>query len=640
MSAIWGTIDLLNNRIKDEIADLMEKPYHKYKIDNYRRYIEKDAVIGYGGQHFTKEAEKEVLPIESLDGQQLFVTDAVLDNREELFKLMQIPKAEYDEVPDGMLMYQVFVKYGRDSLNLFRGTYSFVYYDRLKEEVWLVADITASRCLYYRYQEGRLLFSTLLGPILQVVGDKKQWNFRHLSDYLALDSLSQYTEAEETPYEGIYKLSPGQAVIISKDSVTKLEYWKPDFHTSHLVKCDDEIKNEFITLFDQCVADVMRSSGKTGISLSSGLDSTSVACFAGPKLKEKGETLYAYTSIPERDYISSEPPRYNPNEQSLVERTKEFLGNLHTTYLELNGENGFDAADEYLKMYELPYKSLQNVKWLHEIAVSAARDGCRLLLNGQFGNATISFGDYTIHFYSLLRSGNIKELIKEVSAFHKLNQVGRKQIYLTLLRICLLNVFHKQTSGEAMFATVYDNPLLIHRYNTEKRFRKSHFNQASQPLMTFKRIRPFTINNNSLVQIGEFETHRSLITGVLLRDPTRDKRLIEFCLKLPMNQFVYRGIERRLVKEYLKDYLPKEIIQARQKGIQSADLIHRLAKNWERIYIECDKLLQEEIAEQILDVKKLKKKLDILQTKLLESDRAEINKLLYSILIVKYVRIN
>jgi asparagine synthase (glutamine-hydrolysing) len=637
MSAIWGTIDLYHNQIKDEIADLMEKPYHNYKIDSYRRFLEKDFVIGYGGQYFTKEAEKEVLPIESFGGQQLFVADAVLDNREELFRLMQIPEEEYVDVPDGMLMYQIFAKYGKESLSLFLGTYSFVYYDRLKEEVWLVADITASRCLYYKYEEGRLIFSTLLDPILQVVGDKKQWNFRFLSDYLALDNLSQYTESEETPYEGIYKLSPGQAVIVSKDGVTKLEYWKPNFNTSHLKKCDDEYKNEFITLFNQCVTSVMRSSGKTGISLSSGLDSTSVACFAGPKLKEKGEVLYAYTSIPEKDYKFYEDPRYNPNEQRLVEKTKEFLGNLHTTYLELNGENGFDAANEYMKMYELPYKSLQNVKWLHEIAVTAAEDGCRVLLNGQFGNATISFGEYTIHLYSLLRSGNMIELYKEVNALHKLYKVGRKQTCQTLLRICFLNVFHKQTSGEAMFASVYINPLLIHRYNTEKRFRKSHLNLAGQAFMTFNKIRPFTINKNSLVQMGEFETHRSLITGVLLRDPTRDKRLIEFCLKLPMNQFVYRGNDRRLVKEYLKNYLPREIIHNRQKGMQSADFIHRLSKNWEQIYKECNQLLQEEIAEQLLDVAKLKKELASVHKNLPDSDRSEINKLLYSMLVVKYV---
>lgn len=637
MSAIWGMIDLQHNRIKDGMAELLEEPYHKYQIDSYRRCIEEEAVIGYGGQYFTKEAEKEVLPIISQDGQQLFVADAVLDNREELFRLLQIPESEYDNIPDGTLMYKILMKYGKDSLNLFLGTYSFVYYDRLKQKVWLAADIAASRCLYYKFQEGRIIFSTLLRPILKAGDDKNQWNFRLLSDYLSLDNLSQYTEAEETPYEEVYKLSPGQAIFIDKIGVTKLEYWKPDFHAVHIKNSDEELKNQFITLFSQSVSCVMRSPAKTGISLSSGLDSTSVACFAAPELEEKGEILYAYTSIPEKDYISSEHPRYNPNEQGLVEKTKEFLGNLHTTYIELNGKNGFDAAQEYMNLYELPYKSLQNLFWLHEIAATAAKDGCRLLLNGQFGNATISFGDYTIHLYSLLRGGNIIELFREVNAFHKAEYIGRKEIYLTLLKICFFNMLPKRTTKEAMFAGIYNNPSLILKYNTEKRFRKSSFNQVSHPIMTFHKIRPFTINKNSLVQMGEFETHRSLITGVLLRDPTRDKRLIEFCLKLPMNQFVHRGNERRLVREYLKEYLPKEILDAKQKGIQSADLIHRLSKNWEQIYAECNKLLQEEIAEQLLDVSKLKDRLDLLHTKLAGSDRLEINKLLYSILIVKYL---
>lgn len=637
MSAIWGMIDLNHNRLKDGIAELMEEPYHDYKIDSYRRCTEEYAVIGYGGQYFTKEAEKEVLPIISQDGQQLFVADAVLDNREELFRLLQIPEGEHEDIPDGTLMFKILIKYGKESLNLFLGTYSFVFYDRLKQEIWLAADITASRCLYYKYQEGRIIFSTLLRPILKAGDDKKQWNFRLLSDYLALDNLSQYTEAEETPYDEIYKLSPGQMVFIDKNGMTKHEYWKPDFHAVYKKNCDEELKNQLITLFNQCVSCAMRSSSKTGIALSSGLDSTSVACFAAPMLKKKGEILYAYTSIPEKDYVSSEHPRYNPNEQGLVEKTKEFLGNLHTTYLELAGKNGFDAAKEYMNLYELPYKSLQNLTWLHEIAATAAKDGCRILLNGQFGNATISFGDYTIHLYSLLRDGNFIELFREVNAFHETEHIGRKEIYLTLLRIRLINIFHKRTTVEAMFAGIYNNPSLILKYNTEKRFRKNSFNQLSHPIMTFKKIRPYTINKNSLVQMGEFETHRSLITGVLLRDPTRDKRIIEFCLKLPMNQFVYRGNERRLVKEYLKEYLPQEILDAKQKGIQSADLLHRLSKNWEQIFADCNMLLQEEIAERLLDVPKLKDRLDLIHTKLLGSDRLEINKMLYSILVIKYL---
>jgi asparagine synthase (glutamine-hydrolysing) len=77
--------------------------------------------------------------------------------------------------------------------------------------------------------------------------------------------------------------------------------------------------------------------------------------------------------------------------------------------------------------------------------------------------------------------------------------------------------------------------------------------------MTVREMRPLMADKNALLQSGEIITHFSLITGVLFRDPTVDRRMIELCMQLPESQFVYRGTERRLVREYLKGYIPEEI---------------------------------------------------------------------------------
>jgi len=125
---------------------------------------------------------------------------------------------------------------------------------------------------------------------------------------------------------------------------------------------------------------------------------------------------------------------------------------------------------------------------------------------------------------------------------------------------------------------------------------------------------------------------------VLQRDPTRDRRLIEFCLALPDNQFVYRGVERRLVREYLQSYLPKEIIEdSKHRGLQSADMVNRISKNWERIYQECTDIMNHKIAEKLLDLPKLELKLNEYKEKFPYNEEFELMKLLYSILLVEYV---
>ena len=179
---------------------------------------------------------------------------------------------------------------------------------------------------------------------------------------------------------------------------------------------------------------------------------------------------------------------------------------------------------------------------------------------------------------------------------------------------------------------------MIKQYDIENRFRNAKLNAENGPKLTFEEFRPYMYNKNALIQIGEFETHLSLDTGVLLRDPTKDRRMIEFCMKLPANQFVSRGIERRLVREYLESHLPKEIIADHtHRGMQSADMIERLTRNWSQIYRECSAVLQEDMACKLLNLPKIKEMLERYKEKPPSNDIFGITKILYSILLTRYL---
>lgn len=640
MSAIWGAIDFRNTALDKALAEKMKEPYHSYKIDQYKQCVLEGAIFGYGGQYFTKEARNEIQPIVDNQEKTFFVADVVLDNRQELFEMLGIKADKQEGIADGTLMYQILKKYGKKCFQLFRGCYSFVYYDKDMNEVYLVADSVGSRSLYYCVEHGRAFFSTLIKPILAASNRKREFNYRFLSDYLALNSLALYTEAEETPYQNIYKVAPGQVVTINEQGVYKQDYWEPLKEIKSERKSDKEYKREFIELFDSCVSCVIRSSDKTGILLSGGLDSTAVACFAAPKLKERGEYLYSYTSVPEQGYVSEYHPYYIVNEKDYVEITKNHLGNLICSYLELPGINAFDGAVECMDKLELPYKALQNVRWMREIAYQAGVDGCRILLNGQYGNATISFGDFGTNIYTHFRKLHFLKILREINAYHKRDNYSRKRLLKSSINIIKTNMFHRGYNDESLFEHVYLNPELIQKYNLKDRFIHKHNGYENQ-YMTLGEMKALMVNKNALMQIGEFETRISLDTGVLLRDPTRDRRLIEFCLKLPETQFVDQGLERRLVRGYLEGFLPSEIIGDRKhRGMQSADMIDRLAKNWRRIYQDCLDTLKHDKAEQLLNVPKIKADLELYKEQLPAIKFVEIMKILYSVLLVKYTIIN
>ena len=59
--------------------------------------------------------------------------------------------------------------------------------------------------------------------------------------------------------------------------------------------------------------------------------------------------------------------------------------------------------------------------------------------------------------------------------------------------------------------------------------------------------------------------------GIDLRDPTADRRLVEFCLNVPTDQFLYGGRPRSLALRALADRLPAAVLEERKRGYQAVD---------------------------------------------------------------------
>jgi asparagine synthase (glutamine-hydrolysing) len=55
------------------------------------------------------------------------------------------------------------------------------------------------------------------------------------------------------------------------------------------------------------------------------------------------------------------------------------------------------------------------------------------------------------------------------------------------------------------------------------------------------------------------------------RDPTADRRLVEFCLSVPDEQFRLGGIPSSLARRAMADRLPRAVLRQRARGLQAAD---------------------------------------------------------------------
>ncbi len=577
MSAIWGIIDFNQNKIQVNEQLIMETPFHKCVIDKFEQKILKNVYMGCGIQYFTKEAEYECLPMLVPEQGYCFDADVVLDNRDELCEKLKI--RETSTLPDGSILAEMIQMFGDDCLNDLLGAYAFVYYDIKNNEASLVVDATSNRCLYYRIIDGILYYSSLMEPLIMVC-NHTDFNERWISDFLALENPITITELEETAIEGIYRIAPGQIVKVNHKGLNKQNYWEPLNNLNELrLLNDEEYAVQFKALFEKAVSCMLRSSGETGILLSGGLDSTAVACMAAPKLRDRGKMLYSYTSVPINGYQSNRPANKITDEGKIVEKTKEFIGNLDCTFVNMPELNSWDSRGEKLWYCEFPYKSVLNIHWIWESMNQAANRNIKIMLSGACGNSGISFTNPQVYVNTLLSRGRYVKCWKEICAFNRAQGISRKRALKMTLKSFLP---HKSTYANQIVENSYLKQDMYVKHKVEERL-TSIYGNIDKAKKNFSKYRYLLCNKVMYRQIGEIDAKSSLYTGVLMRDPTRDKRIIEFCLQLPIEQFVKNGEERRLVNVYLSDIMPRHVINVGSIGVQGADLTFRISKHWDRI---------------------------------------------------------
>ena len=549
MSAIWGIVDLhpgeteaqRRNRsgILWEEAEKMKKAYAESKLDRVNERLQENCYLACGVQYVTKEARRENFPYGTEPGQ-LFVADVILDNRERMRKIFP-EKVLKEGCPDGEILYRCCTHRLSETLKEALGAYACALFDRGKQELVLFNDAVGNRSVYYLQADGKIYFSTLLAGITCL---RSQWacNTQWFDRFFSMQDLRAVSEARQTPYRDIFRMEPGELIRFSRGGMHRNAYWDPFASRKILRGKTEAVYRELVAeTFRACVEDVIRGDKETGILLSGGLDSNAVAAYAAPFLKKQGKRLYSFTSVPEELPRQKQSGQYAvEDEREVVELVCRYQGNIEPAYLVTRKGDLLARNRQLLELLEVPYKAVLNLPWMYESYLAAAEKGCGILLSGQYGNITISYGDFRCLFLTLLHRGRLPTLLREMNAYSRKYRKSRKWIWKDLL--------------------------------------------TADPREDFRQVARYMYDKNALRQVGEYEVKLSLATGVIPRDPTRDKRLIELVLSLPLEQFTHDGQERCLVRRYMKGKIPAEILEDEfHKGRQAVGSAELLEEQWEQI---------------------------------------------------------
>jgi asparagine synthase (glutamine-hydrolysing) len=101
---------------------------------------------------------------------------------------------------------------------------------------------------------------------------------------------------------------------------------------------------------------------------------------------------------------------------------------------------------------------------------------------------------------------------------------------------------------------------------------------------------------------GAFWHDLSSDFNIETRDPTFDKRVVEFCFSLPDEQYSKNGQKRLLIRRAAKDLLPESVIWNEKRGLQSSDIYLRLKSEKNDFRLVIEKLQKAHLPQKYLNI--------------------------------------
>jgi asparagine synthase (glutamine-hydrolysing) len=182
-----------------------------------------------------------------------------------------------------------------------------------------------------------------------------------------------------TPYVGIRRLPGGHAIELKHDTWHLRRYWRPRYAEPPRLSRKEAV--------NAVRGELRRAVGKrvdpshTGILLSGGLDSTSIA---GVARRDLGERLHAYSAI--------FPAHAQSDESAILETITNHL-DLPWTRLSARRASVIEDSLTYLREWRVP-SAVPNLYFILPLLRTAARDGASVVLDGEGGDELFGCVEY------------------------------------------------------------------------------------------------------------------------------------------------------------------------------------------------------------------------------------------------------
>jgi asparagine synthase (glutamine-hydrolysing) len=487
--------------------------------------------------------------------------DGRIDNRDELISQLDTSGFDPAALTDAELVLAAYRKWGDESPEHLLGDFSYAIWDQPRKRLFCARDHLGVRPFFFALVDDTFICATEISALLELPGLKREIDLAFVAARLTRKCI----EIDDTLYRQISRLPMAHCMTVSQGDVRRRRYWDIDSGKQIRYRTDDEYGEHFRELFFDAVTRRLRSNGPVAAMLSGGLDSSGIVCTAQRIRQEqhiREPRFETFSMVFDRLSLCDERPFINE-----VIRSSGVTANFHVGDRDL-AEAAIARRKIHPGLLYTPQASFLSVMFDRIKA-----GGFSVLLDGKGGDELA--GDGFRHLKGLMLSGKwlaLAALVRESAGNLEIppRQLFFEQLFRPLVRTAIplrVRTVYRQlkslVQGNPKSGIVLEGAL--------------DWTGARALIDAPPRIPEFASPIHSDMYSAIFtgwgpgimtEQYELLVacSGIELRQPFRDRRLVEFAFAVPPEQLWRDARSRFAFRTAMKALLPEKVRHRQGKG--------------------------------------------------------------------------
>ncbi|MEO7687776.1 MAG: asparagine synthase-related protein [Sphingomonas sp.] len=512
------------------------------------------------------------------EGPLVLVADLRLDNRAELIADLGIPPEQAKTLCDAAIVMRAFLKWRDHAIDRLVGDFALALWDGGSRRLLLARDFMGQRPLHLHRGNGFFAFASMPSGLHALPEIPRRPDLSSVIRFL------ERAPPSGSFFEAVERVEPGHILTVTEGRIVSRRYWNPP-RTGPAFRTAAEAQEGFRERLDQAVAARLRGAGdRIGAHLSGGLDSAAVATSAARLLAPDGGKVLTFTAVP-GNATSAGAGRIE-DEGPLAAATAARYANITHVPIVAPPASPLDFLDRDLCLNEQIVTNICNNVWVGAINDAARERGLSVLLTGSMGNLSFSYSGQEALSQLFVR-GQWARLARVLAALRRGERGWPGLVKQTIEPF--LPAWNRHTQPGLTLSAV-------------AKFARVEAAKALRPSADAFAIRLRALQR---VDIGNFGKGVLAGWGLDIRDPTADRRLVEFALALPVEHFLAGGTARGLARHGLADRLPQSVLDEHRRGYQGAGWHEGLTERRARLLDEVAAIGRCPAATAILDMPRL-----------------------------------